>query len=132
MVHKQQIRHQQLMYVGARVLMALIFLIAGSRKLLAFSATVDYFGHLGLPFPALITTLSIAMEVGGGLALVFGLYLPILAAMLGMFTLATAMIAHQFWAADPAQFSEQLNNFLKNVAMAGGFILLALYARSKE
>jgi putative oxidoreductase len=132
MISKQQFQPPRFMHVAARALMALIFVIAGTRKLLAFAGTADYFGHLGLPFPQLVAGLTIALEIGGGLALVFGLYLPVVAAVLGVFTVATAVIGHPFWIAEPAQFNGQLNNFLKNVAMAGGFMLLALHARSKQ
>jgi putative oxidoreductase len=132
MNRKQQHQSPQWMHAAARALMALIFIIAGVRKLLAFAGTADYFSHLGLPLPELATALTIALEIGGGLALLFGLYLPVVAAVLGVFTVATAVIGHPFWAAEPAQFNGQLNNFLKNVAMAGGFLLLALQARSEQ
>jgi len=39
--------------------------------------------------------------------------------------LASALLAHRFWSAEPAQFANQLNHFLKNVAIAGGLLLVA-------
>ena len=55
-----------------------------------------------------------------------------MASALALFTLATAFTAHAFWSADAAQFAGQLNNFLKNVAMAGGFLLLIVDATGGE
>ncbi|AKC72218.2 hypothetical protein MB84_07690 [Pandoraea oxalativorans] len=109
----------------ARVLMSALFLIAGVRKIFAFKATVGYFAAIGLPFAEVVTALVIVIEAGGAIALILGWRLKPLALLLAIYTVATALIGHKFWAADPAQFSAQLNNFFKNIAIAGGFLLLA-------
>lgn len=108
----------------ARVLMSALFLIAGIRKIFAFKATVGYFTAMGLPFSEIVAVLVILIEAGGGIALILGWRLKPLALFLAIYTVATALIGHRFWIADPAQFSGQLNNFLKNIAIAGGFLLL--------
>ncbi len=118
--------------VAARVLMAAIFLIAGTRKLMTYGATLGYFAKLGIPLPDVVLPLTIALEIGGGLLLVAGWRVKWVAGALALFTLATAFAAHAFWAADAAQFNAQLNNFLKNVAMVGGFLLLIVQARARE
>lgn len=116
--------------LAARVLMAVIFLVAGVRKLMTYGATLGYFAKLGIPMAEVVLPLTIALEVGGGLLLVAGWRLQWVAGALAVFTLATAFTAHAFWAADAAQFAGQLNNFLKNVAMVGGFVLLIAQAGS--
>jgi len=114
----------------ARALMALIFLIAGTRKLLAFAATAGYFAKLGLPAPEVLVAVSIVIEIGGGILLLIGYRQIIVAAVLAVFTIAAALSAHQFWAvSDPQVYAAQLNNFLKNVAMVGGFLMVIAYAR---
>jgi len=114
--------------LAARVLMAAIFLVAGVRKLMTYGATLGYFAKLGIPMGEVVLPLTIALEIGGGLLLIAGWRLQWVASALALFTLATAFTAHAFWSADPAQFTGQLNNFLKNVAMAGGFLLLIVNA----
>lgn len=116
--------------LAARVLMAVIFLVAGVRKLMTYGATLGYFAKLGIPMAEVVLPLTIALEVGGGLLLVAGWRVQWVAGALAVFTLATAFTAHAFWAADAAQFAGQLNNFLKNVAMVGGFVLLIAKAGS--
>jgi len=118
--------------VVARALIALLFLVAGLRKLLGFAGTVAYFAHLGLPMPEVATTLSILVEVGGGLAFLFGVRLPLVSAGLAVFTLLTALAAHRFWEADAAAYSNQLNNFLKNIAIIGGFATVGLEALASQ
>lgn len=114
--------------LAGRVLMAAIFLVAGVRKLLTYGATLGYFAKLGIPLPDVVLPLTIALEVGGGLLLIAGWRVQWVAGALALFTLATGFTAHAFWAADAAQFNGQLNNFLKNVAMAGGFLVLIAHA----
>jgi len=114
--------------LAARVLMAAIFLVAGVRKLLTYGATLGYFGKLGIPLADVVLPLTIALEVGGGLLLIAGWRVQWVAGALALFTLATGFVAHAFWAADAAQFNGQLNNFLKNVAMTGGFLVLIAHA----
>jgi putative oxidoreductase len=112
-------------FFSARLLMAAIFVLSGVRKALAFAGTAGYFAKLGLPAPEVITALVILIEVGGGLLLIAGWQLKPVALAMAVFTLATAFIGHAFWAAPPEQFGGQLNNFMKNVAMVGGFLLLS-------
>jgi putative oxidoreductase len=118
--------------IAARALMAVIFLVAGVRKLMTYGATLGYFAKLGIPLPDVVLPLTIALEVGGGLLLVAGWRVRWVASALAIFTLATAFTAHAFWSADAAQFAGQLNNFLKNVAMVGGFLLLIAHAATSE
>lgn len=122
-----------LLFVFSRVLIAQIFVISGLRKLLGYAGAVGYFKMLGMPLPGVLVPLTIAVELGGGLALAFGVKLRPVAIVLALFTLFSALIGHQFWAAEGAQFGAQLNNFLKNVAMVGGFVgLIIVEAQRRE
>jgi len=108
-----------------RMLVASLFLVAGTRKLLGWEGAVAYFGKLGLIQPGIILALVLALEIGAGILLIVGWRTSVVATLLAAFTLAAGLVAHQFWSADPAQFSGQLNNFLKNVAIAGGLLYMA-------
>jgi len=108
--------------VAARILMSLLFIIAGWGKLTGYTGTQGYFESLGLPAPALITPLVILIELGGGLALLLGFKARWVAAILALFSVGSALVAHTHFA-DPGQ----MNNFLKNLAIAGGFLLFVKY-----
>ncbi|MEJ5033262.1 DoxX family protein [Acinetobacter sp. MYb177] len=105
----------------ARVLMAYIFLIAGWGKISAYSATVGYMESMGVP--GALLPLTILVEFGGGLALLFGFQARFAAFGLGLFSMITAFIFH-----DGAQDSI---NFMKNFAMAGGLFFLMLHGAGK-
>lgn len=116
----------------ARLLIASLFLVAGVRKILFYAGTLGYFGQLGIPLPQLLLPLTILLEIVGGIALIAGWRLQFVSLVLAAFTLVTALVGHPFWAADPAQFTAQLNNFLKNIAIVGAFIALTLKARTAD
>jgi len=105
----------------ARVLMAYIFLVAGWGKISAYSATVGYMESMGVP--GALLPLTILVEFGGGLALLFGLQARFAAFGLGLFSVITAFIFH-----DGTQDSI---NFMKNFAMAGGLFFLMLHGAGK-
>lgn len=102
---------------AGRVLLALLFLLAGGSKLGAYSATVAYMASAGVPgalLPAVIAT-----ELGGALAIILGWKTRAVAALLAGFSVLTALIFHN-------NFADQIQMimFLKNISIAGGFLLL--------
>lgn len=104
----------------ARILMSLLFLFSGYTKLSETTLMQDYMHAFGVP-PVLIWPAA-ALEIGGGLLLLAGLYIRPLSAVLAFWCLLTASIFHTHWS-DPVQ---QIM-FLKNMTMAGGFLILALH-----
>jgi len=110
-----------------RILLALMFVLAGASKIGGFSGTVGYIASGGLPAPAVLAVLTIVLELGGGLALVFGLYTRWVALALGLFTVLVSFLFHPFWAvpADQAMVTNLL--FMKNISVAGGMFVLAAF-----
>jgi putative oxidoreductase len=72
-----------------------------------------------------------AVEVAAGLALAFGWQVRWLALAAAAFLLVDAFIAHNFWTATPQELRNQVLHFFKNLALAGGFVLLAASASVK-
>jgi putative oxidoreductase len=103
-----------------RVLLAVIFLLSGFGKLTAISGTAAYFGAMGLPVPTVTAVIVGLIELLGGLAVLVGFQTRVAAWVLAVFTIATALVAHTGWADQ-----NQMIHFLKNIAITGGFILLA-------
>jgi putative oxidoreductase len=65
------------------------------------------------------------VELIAGAMLIIGWHTRLAAWGPAIFTLVAALIGHQFWAADAAQFVNQLNHFLKNIAIIGGLLMVA-------
>jgi len=116
-----------LLLLLARVFIAALFLVAGTRKLLTYTATVGYFAKLGFPASEAIAVLAIVIEIGGGLMLATGWRTRWAARLLVVFVAVATAMAHRFWQFEPAQFANQLNHFLKNIAIVGGLIFVATF-----
>ena len=106
-----------------RVLLALIFITSGFGKITGFEGTVGYIGSQGLPLPQIGAIVAIVVELGGGLTLAIGFKARWAALALAIFTLAAAILFHNYWAAEAAQKMGQEINFWKNVSITGGMLL---------
>jgi putative oxidoreductase len=105
---------------AGRLGLSLIFILSGIGKVMAYHATEKVLIDHGLP-PGLLP-LVIFAELGGGLAVLCGLLTRWAAAGLFVYTLLAAVIFHNNFADH-----EQWINFMKNLAIAGGFLVLAVH-----
>ncbi|KRV66358.1 DoxX family protein [Aeromonas veronii] len=104
--------------LAGRVLLALMFVMAGWSKIGGYAGTQGYMEAMGVP--GFMLPLVILLELGGGLAVVLGLFTRSLSVLLAGFTLMAAFIFHY----QPAEQMQMLM-FMKNVSVAGGFLVLA-------
>jgi putative oxidoreductase len=113
--------------LAGRLLIAAIFLVSGIRKLLGFAGTVGYFTKLGFPAAEVFGVIAIVIEIGGAILLIAGWRTRWVAWLLVLFVAIATAMAHRFWEFDAAQFNNQLNHFLKNVAIIGGLLFVAAF-----
>lgn len=111
----------------ARILLAALFITAGLSKISGFDGTVGYIASKGLPVPALLAVLAIALEVLGGIVVVVGYKARIASLLLAIFTLVAGFIFHNFWVAPADQAYIQNIMFMKNLSIAGGLLLLTVF-----
>ena len=117
--------HPTMLLVG-RILLALLFLVAGVRKIMAIAGTAGYMAKLGMPMPEVMVYVAILFEVGGAILLIVGWKARYAAWALALFVLIATFMAHRFWnITDAAQYGNQLNHFLKNFAIIGGMLFVA-------
>ena len=102
-----------------RVMMALIFILAGLGKIQDPAGTAGYMQSAGLQ--GILLWPTIALEVLGGLALAVGYKTRYVAFALAIFSVAAAVVFHRNFADEM-----QMIMFLKNIAIAGGLMLLAV------
>jgi putative oxidoreductase len=107
---------------AGRLLIGLPFALSGFSKLAAIGPTTEMIRAAGLPLPSLALALSVVVELGGGLLLVAGFQTRIAAAVLALFSLATAASFHSNFADQ-----NQMIHFLKNVMMAGGLLQIVAF-----
>ena len=100
-----------------RILLSVLFLLSGLGKIGAYAATAAYMSSVGVP--GVLLPVVIATEVLGAIAIILGWQTRITALLLAGYSLLAALIFH-------ANFADQIEMvlFLKNVSIAGGFLLL--------
>ena len=102
-----------------RLLLAAVFILEGWSKLRGYDAAVTYMQRYGVP--VLLLPAVIALELGGGLMIAIGWRARIAAAALAVFCVLAAVLFH----ANLAD-RNQLLHFEKDLAIAGGLLLLAI------
>ena len=111
--------------VVGRVLLALMFILAGWSKLTGIEGTAGYIASGGLPFATALAVIVGLLALVGGLAIAFGFQARWAALALGLFTLAASVLFHKFWAVPADQAFVQQLMFMKNLSVAGGLFTLA-------
>lgn len=113
--------------LAGRILIGTLFIVAGIRKILIWGPQVAYFTKLGFPAPEVMTVIAIIIELGGAALLIAGWRTRWVAWLLALFVLIATGMAHRFWEFDGAQLANQMNHFLKNVAIIGGLLFVASF-----
>jgi putative oxidoreductase len=111
----------------ARVALAVLFLWGAAMKGLGYASFVGYLQARGVPFVTFAAPLVVAIELLGGIFLVVGFRIRAVGLILAIYTVATAILGHDFWnVTDAALQRDMVVHFWKNIAIAGGFLLLTV------
>jgi putative oxidoreductase len=103
-----------------RFFLAIMFFMSGLTKISQYAGTQGYMEAMGVP--GFLLPLVILTEAFGGLAIILGWKTKYVALALAGFTVLSAILFH-------ADFSNQaeMTNFMKNIAIAGGFLTLFVH-----
>ena len=102
-----------------RVFISGVFLLSGFNKIVNYDGTVGWMESFGLPGFLLIP--AIILEILAPILIIIGYQTRIAAGALSLFCVSTAVIFH-------TNFSDQMQliAFMKNIALAGGFLFLVV------
>lgn len=116
------------MAVLGRVLLGIYFLVPGLSKVTGFESTLAYMVQHGVPMPEPLLLLTIALQIGGGLALVAGWRTRVTALVLAGLTILINLFMHDFWNFyEGGDQRHELQNFIKNLGIFAGLLLLAAH-----
>ena len=108
-----------------RLALAAIFIPSGFGKLTHLGGFEQYLVGHGLPAFFPLAVVGACVEFFGSIAVALGLFTRYAALLMLLFGLAAAFIGHSYWnLADAAQMAAQRTQFLKDLAIAGGFLVL--------
>lgn len=107
-----------------RLCLAALFLWSGLGKIGGFAGLVGMLTSQGVPLPPVAAVIAILLETGGAALVIVGFLTRPAAAGLIVFTVAATLIAHNFWAFEGADRPPQQIQFMKNLGLVGGFLVL--------
>ncbi|MEO5700291.1 MAG: DoxX family protein [Casimicrobiaceae bacterium] len=110
-----------------RIALAAIFVWSGFGKISGFSGTAAYIASKGLPFAEVLTALTIFIEFALGLAIVIGFKARIAALLIALWLIPTTLLFHNFWSVPAEEAMMQQINFMKNVSIFGGMLILMAF-----
>jgi putative oxidoreductase len=110
----------------SRVLMAAIFIHGGIGKAMAPTATMAGFAHYNLPMPGVAYAVAVVVELGVGILFLLGWKARSSALVLGIWCVATALVAHYH-----PDDRGQMIHFMKNMCMAGGFLQVFVHGAGR-
>jgi putative oxidoreductase len=110
--------------LAARFAMAAIFLPSGFQKLTHIGTFAGSLAQHGVPDATQLAPLGASVEFFGALLILTGTRIRWAALLMAAFTVVAALISHRFWEVGDAARTQQQVNFMKNLAIFGGFLTL--------
>ncbi len=111
--------------VLGRVLLSGIFILSGLGKLPHFHDVAGMMAAKGIPLATVALVITVLIEIGGGLLVLTGFQARYAALVIALWLIPVTLVFHHFWGIPAGQQQEQMINFLKNIAIIGGLLILA-------
>lgn len=109
-----------------RFLLGLYFFVPGLSKFLAPESQIALMDAQGIPFAHLLLAFAGAASLIGGLALMSGRHIKLAAYGFVVYVILVNVLIHPFWT-----IPGELQNFIKNLGILGGLLVLAGYAKPR-
>ncbi|HBN8606916.1 TPA: DoxX family protein [Pseudomonas aeruginosa] len=120
------------LWIGARVLLAVVFLSSGLAKLLDFQGGLAEMRAAGLEPDWLFNIATIAVLLGGSVLLLLDRALWLGAGALAMFLMLTILVVHRFWALPEPQAQAAMFWALEHISLIGGLVAAAIASRLRR
>ena len=121
-----------IMYASGRVLLGIYFLLPGLGKIFTYSDNLILLASKGVPLSVISLPLTILIEIGLGLFLIFGKYLRVSSLILFALTILINIFIHDFWNLSGDIQAHEAQNFYKNMGVAAGLLVLASTKRTNH
>jgi len=108
----------------ARILLVILFVMFGWKKIVDFPGTIAFMGSEGAPAPIISAAIAVAMELFAGIAILVGFQTRALALLLALYTIGTGIIGHHYWTMTGGEQINNMIHFYKNIAISGGLLAL--------
>ena len=113
-------------FLVGRVILGLYFFVFGFGKIFTYEDIQALMVLKEVPLVAITLPMTITIQTVFGLLIIFGKHLRLSGLILFILTILINYYIHNFWdlAGDPSQ-AHEIQNFIKNTAIAGGLLILS-------
>jgi putative oxidoreductase len=113
-------------FLVGRVILGLYFFVFGFGKIFTYEDIQALMVLKEVPLVAITLPMTVTIQTVFGLLIIFGKHLRLSGLMLFILTILINYYIHNFWdlAGDPSQ-AHEMQNFIKNTAIAGGLLILS-------
>ncbi len=115
----------QLSITIGRILLGLYFLLPGLMKALGPAQTIAYMESHAIPFAVPFLWLSAAVNIIGGSLLIAGRHVRFVAFGFVIYVLLVNFMLHDFWTMGKDMVERETQNFVKNLGILAGLLVLA-------
>jgi putative oxidoreductase len=143
---------QSLIAFLGRALLSIIFIASGIHKILNWQATEQYYNQgltdwltlsvgdpglqnmieFGLSNAFFLLLLAVILETVGGVLVFLGIWVRLGAVFLMIFLVPVTFAFHHFWQIEGPDRQMQMINFMKNVSIFGGLLLLLAFGKGRK
>ena len=117
------------LFLLGRVLFSLVFLRYGVLHLTQTDGSVQYAEYKKVPQAKAAVILSGVLQLVAGIAIVLGIWMDLAGIYLAIYVLIAGFIFHRYWdEQDPQTRQVEMAQFMKNVSLAGGALVIAAVA----
>ena len=117
--------------LAGRVLLSAIFVVSGFAKLTDPVGSIGYMQAQGIPAAGILVYVAGLAELLGGLALASGFLTRVGAIGLILFLVPTTLVFHDFWTLTGEEQGHQMVQFMKNLAIIGGLLMVIAYGAGR-
>ncbi|MEM9740345.1 MAG: DoxX family protein [Pseudomonadota bacterium] len=117
--------------IMGRVLLGLYFLVPGLMKVADPAGTIAYMESHAIGFAAPLMWISAVANIGGGLLLITGRFVRFVAFGFVVYVLAVNVLLHDFWTMEGEAVARETQNFIKNLGILAGLLVLAGHAEAR-
>src|SRR5438270_11737981 len=111
----------------ARLLISAIFVQGALGKILGWSGQAAYMASHNLRFITPLLTMALVIEAAGVLCLLTGFQARVAAFIMFFYLGAVSAILHNFWAMSGMSAGMNQTEFMKNLGIMGGLLMIAAY-----
>lgn len=115
---------QSLLMLIGRIGFSMIFIIAGSDKIMNFSKSAAMLADKDVEAASVVLALAIVFELGGGLLILLGWYARFGALLIFLFIIPVTYMFHAFWAMEGQSMINNMQHFMKNASLLGGAVYI--------